>query len=164
MPAVRPGSTQRPFAEINVTPFVDVVLVLLIIFMVTAPMMQQGIDVDLPDTATQPLRVQEEPLVLTVKKDGKVYVGRKELPWDELEAKLRAIFDGQERKEVFHRDHGRKGARGRGNGGVRSRRRLIGSFPRWTGARGVGRPRERRGCERSSCSLRTRKPPPRVSS
>ena len=89
--------------EINVTPFVDVMLVLLIIFMVTAPMMQQGIDVDLPDTATQPLRVQEEPLVLTVKKDGKVYVGRKELPWDELEAKLRAIFDGQERKEVFLR-------------------------------------------------------------
>ena len=48
MPAPRPGSTQRPLSEINVTPFVDVMLVLLIIFMVTAPMMQQGIDVDLP--------------------------------------------------------------------------------------------------------------------
>jgi biopolymer transport protein TolR len=58
-------SDRRPFAEINVTPFVDVVLVLLIIFMVTAPMMQQGIDVDLPKTTTQNLRVHNEPLIIT---------------------------------------------------------------------------------------------------
>ena len=57
-------------SEINVTPFVDVMLVLLIIFMVAAPMMTQGIDVDLPKTTTQPLRVKDEPLILTVKKDG----------------------------------------------------------------------------------------------
>ena len=54
-------------SEINVTPFVDVVLVLLVIFMVTAPMMQQGIDVDLPETTTQNLRVRNEPLIITVK-------------------------------------------------------------------------------------------------
>ena len=75
MGAVRRGGAHQPLSEINVTPFVDVMLVLLIIFMVTAPMMQQGVDVDLPETTTQPIRVQDEPLILTVQKDGKVYVG-----------------------------------------------------------------------------------------
>ncbi len=103
MPAPRPGSTQRPLSEINVTPFVDVMLVLLIIFMVTAPMMQQGIDVDLPETTTQNIRVRDEPLVLTVKKDGKYYLARKEIPGDELLAKLRAIFEGVDNKEIYLR-------------------------------------------------------------
>jgi len=84
MGAVRRGSVHHPLSEINVTPFVDVMLVLLIIFMVTAPMMQQGVDVDLPETTTQPIRVQDEPLILTVKKDGKVHVGRREIPQAEL--------------------------------------------------------------------------------
>jgi len=53
----RLGTTLRPLSEINVTPFVDVMLVLLIIFMVTAPLMQQGVAVDLPETTSQPLRV-----------------------------------------------------------------------------------------------------------
>jgi biopolymer transport protein TolR len=70
---------------------VDVMLVLLIIFMVTAPMMQQGVDVDLPKTTTQNLRIESEPLVLTVKQDG------------DLGAKLEAIFDGLDRKELFLR-------------------------------------------------------------
>jgi biopolymer transport protein TolR len=100
---LRPGSTHRPMSEINVTPFVDVMLVLLVIFMVTAPMMQQGIDVDLPETTTQPLRVTDEPLILTVKKDGTYHVGRKELPADELRAKLEAIFEGRDTKELYLR-------------------------------------------------------------
>ena len=58
---------RRALSEINVTPFVDVMLVLLIIFMVTAPLMQQGIDVDLPETTTQPIRVRSDPLILSVK-------------------------------------------------------------------------------------------------
>ena len=103
MGALRSGSAQRPMSEINVTPFVDVVLVLLIIFMVTAPMMQQGIDVDLPETTTQPLRVQDEPLILTVKKGGKFFLARMEIPEDELLVKLEAIFEGTDRKEVFLR-------------------------------------------------------------
>ena len=69
-------------------------LVLLIIFMVTAPMMQQGIDVDLPETTTQPLRVKDEPLILTVKKDGKYYLGRKEIPVDELRRSSRRSSRG----------------------------------------------------------------------
>ena len=94
---------QRPLSEINVTPFVDVMLVLLVIFMVTAPMMLQGVDVDLPETTTQPLRVKDEPLILTVKKDGKYYVGRKEIPMVVLRQKLEAIFEGRDSKEIFLR-------------------------------------------------------------
>jgi biopolymer transport protein TolR len=100
---LRPGSLQRPLSEINVTPFVDVMLVLLIIFMVTAPMMQQGIDVDLPDTTTQDIRIQEEPLILTVQKDGKVFLARREIPIDELEEKMKAILEGLDKKEIFLR-------------------------------------------------------------
>jgi len=103
--AVRPADTHggRPLSEINVTPFVDVMLVLLVIFMVTAPMMTQGVDVDLPDTTTQPLRIREEPLMLTVRKDGKVFLGRSEVPAADLEAKLAAIFEGQAEPELFLR-------------------------------------------------------------
>ena len=103
MGAVRPGGQGRPLSEINVTPFVDVMLVLLIIFMVAAPMMQQGIDVDLPETTTQPLRVKDEPLILTVKKDGKLFLGRQEIPQAELQAKLAAIFEGKDSKEIYLR-------------------------------------------------------------
>ncbi len=103
MLSARPDSTSRPLSEINVTPFVDVMLVLLIIFMVTAPMMMSGIDVNLPETSTQPLRVRDEPLILTVKKDGAVYVARVEVPVAELAAKLGAIFEGRDTKEIFLR-------------------------------------------------------------
>jgi biopolymer transport protein TolR len=99
----RPGAAHQPLSEINVTPFVDVMLVLLVIFMVTAPMMLQGVDVDLPETLTQPLRVKDEPLILTVKKDGKYYVGRKEIPVVVLRQKLEAIFEGRDSKEIFLR-------------------------------------------------------------
>ncbi len=93
MAALRTG-THQPLAEINVTPFVDVMLVLLIIFMVTAPMMQQGIDVELPETTTQDIRVREEPLILSVQKDGKVFLARREIPIEELAEKMKAIFEG----------------------------------------------------------------------
>jgi len=90
-------------SEINVTPFVDVMLVLLIIFMVTAPLMQQGIDVDLPETTTQQLRVQDEPLVLTIDKEGKYHLGRREVSKADLSEKLEAIFEGRDSKEIFLR-------------------------------------------------------------
>ena len=97
------GSVHRPLSEINVTPFVDVMLVLLVIFMVTAPLMYEGIDVDLPETTTQPLRVRSEPLILTVKKDGRYFIARKQISEDELSQKLQAIFAGLDRKEIFLR-------------------------------------------------------------
>lgn len=90
-------------SDINVTPFVDVMLVLLIIFMVTAPLMQQGMDVNLPETTTQPLRVKDDPLVLTVQKDGKYFLARKEVPLAELVVKLEAIFDARGSSEIFLR-------------------------------------------------------------
>jgi biopolymer transport protein TolR len=93
----------REISEINVTPFVDVMLVLLVIFMVTAPMMQQGVDVDLPQTTTQPLRLQQEPLVLTVRKDGKAFLGRQEIALTELQAKLVAVFGARGDKELYLR-------------------------------------------------------------
>jgi biopolymer transport protein TolR len=98
------GKTHRPMSEINVTPFVDVMLVLLIIFMVTAPMMEQGLEVDLPNTNTENIRVKDQPLVITVKRDGKIHLaesGAFEL--DELEAKLDAILDADATREVFLR-------------------------------------------------------------
>ena len=94
---------RRALSEINVTPFVDVMLVLLIIFMVTAPLLQQGIDVDLPETTTQPIRVRNEPLILSVEANGKYHLGRTEVPIGELVAKLESIFDARGSKELFLR-------------------------------------------------------------
>jgi len=99
----RAAQGRRANSEINVTPFVDVMLVLLIIFMVTAPLMHQGIDVDLPETTTQPIRVKSDPLILSVKKDGRYYLGRKEVAFADLASKLEALFDARDSKEVFLR-------------------------------------------------------------
>lgn len=101
--AGRTTREHRAFSEINVTPFVDVMLVLLVIFMVTAPMLEQGIDVDLPETTTQPLQMREEPLVLSVKKDGTYHLARQQIPIEELQAKLTAIFQGASDKEIYLR-------------------------------------------------------------
>ena len=98
------SKTHRPMAEINVTPFVDVMLVLLIIFMVTAPMMEQGLEVDLPNTTTQNIRVKDVPLVITVMRDGKIHLAESQpFALDELEAKLDAILDADASREVFLR-------------------------------------------------------------
>jgi biopolymer transport protein TolR len=101
--SVKTSNGRRANAEINVTPFVDVMLVLLVIFMLTAPLMQQGMNVDLPETTTQALRVKDSPLILTVKKDGKYYLGRKEVAGAELQAKLEAVFEARGSKEIYLR-------------------------------------------------------------
>lgn len=90
-------------SEINVTPFVDVMLVLLVIFMVTAPLLQQGIDVELPKTQSEGLPSKEEPLVVTVKRDGTLLVQRAEVPIADLGGKLEKIFESRANKEVFLR-------------------------------------------------------------
>ena len=98
------GKTHRPLAEINVTPLVDVMLVLLIIFMVTAPMMEQGLDVDLPKTNTENIRVKDVPLVITVTREGKIHLAESEpFKLDELQAKLDSILDQDASREVFLR-------------------------------------------------------------
>jgi biopolymer transport protein TolR len=79
------GNGRAPLGEINVTPLVDVMLVLLIIFMVTAPLLQQGIKVDLPNTDAPPMKTStEERLVLTLTKDMRAYLGKTEVPLERL--------------------------------------------------------------------------------
>lgn len=90
-------------AEINVTPFVDVMLVLLIIFMVTAPMMTQGVDVDLPKTrSVRTLPAGSDHLVLTVKKDGGLYLDEYNVPFEDLAQHLQNLVVNQ-KKQLFLR-------------------------------------------------------------
>ena len=97
------GGRRQPMSEINVTPFVDVMLVLLVIFMVTAPLLQQGIPIELPKTQSEGLKSDDEPLVVTVKRDGEVFVQSAEVELDTLEAKLQSIFSTRGDREVFLR-------------------------------------------------------------
>lgn len=86
--AMNVGGSGRALADINVTPMVDVMLVLLIIFMVTAPFIQQGVAVDLPQTKAPTLDVDEDRLVLTVTKERKLFIGETEIPYTQLREKL----------------------------------------------------------------------------
>jgi biopolymer transport protein TolR len=88
-------------SEINVTPLVDVMLVLLIVFMISAPLMQQGIQVDLPKTKSPALSEQEKPVVLVVNKSGSVQIAGNSIPSSQLTEKLKAIFEKREKKEIF---------------------------------------------------------------
>jgi biopolymer transport protein TolR len=76
MGPIRGNGSKRLVSEINVTPLVDVMLVLLIIFMITAPMMTQGLDVDLPETTTKSLRQQEEPIIVSIDKEGTIMLDK----------------------------------------------------------------------------------------
>lgn len=103
----RKRSRARPMAEINVTPFVDVMLVLLIIFMVAAPLLTVGVPVELPKTAAGALSAdQEEPLTVTITSTGSVQIQTTETPREELIAKLRAISSERESDRVFLRADG----------------------------------------------------------
>ena len=101
--SLKPGARRRAISDINVTPFVDVMLVLLVIFMVTAPLIHQGIAVELPKTQSEGLRSSDEALVVTVKRDGGIFVQRAEVKMAELETKLTSIFESRANKEVFLR-------------------------------------------------------------
>jgi biopolymer transport protein TolR len=92
---------RRPMADINVTPLVDVMLVLLVIFMVTAPMMQQGVQVNLPKANTKAMTPQDEAVVVSVDKSGKVFINKDEIPAADLRNRLTAMFATREKKEVF---------------------------------------------------------------
>jgi biopolymer transport protein TolR len=85
------GSKRSVMSEINVTPMVDVMLVLLIIFMVTSPMLVAGVKVDLPDTSSSPISGQDEPLSVTMDKDGNLYIMESKIQKNELIEKLKAI-------------------------------------------------------------------------
>ncbi len=97
----RNNSDRGTMSQINVTPLVDVMLVLLVIFMVTAPMMQQGMQVNLPKAETKALSAKEEAVVVSIERNGKVFLDRSEIPQGELKAKLTAMFATRSKKEVF---------------------------------------------------------------
>ena len=106
------GGRRRALAEINVTPFVDVMLVLLIVFMVTAPLLTVGVPVDLPKTKAQTLGQEREPLAVTVKRDGSIYLQNTPIAEGELVAKLTAIAANGYDQRIFVRgdkavDYGR---------------------------------------------------------
>ncbi|MEP3784852.1 protein TolR [Ascidiaceihabitans sp.] len=103
----RRGGRTRPMAEINVTPFVDVMLVLLIIFMVAAPLLTVGVPVELPKTAAGALDVeQEEPLTVTITAEGEVQIQTTATARDDLVPKLRAIASERDSDKVFLRADG----------------------------------------------------------
>ncbi len=93
----------KPFSEINVTPFVDVMLVLLIIFMVTAPLLTVGVQVDLPESNADSLQANNEPLELTISKDGSIYIQETEINIKELIPKLIAITDNRLDTKIYVR-------------------------------------------------------------
>jgi biopolymer transport protein TolR len=97
------GNSDRLMSDINVTPFVDVMLVLLIIFMVTAPMMLQGVDVALPETTSKPLIAQKENLIITINKKNQIFINDFQITLDFLQEKLKKILEGHENREVYLR-------------------------------------------------------------
>jgi biopolymer transport protein TolR len=93
----------RPLAEINVTPLVDVMLVLLIIFMVTAPLMTSGVPVDLPKTTAQPLNSDSEPLTVSIDAQGAIFLQDQQVQLPELVTKLQAIAQNDAARRIFVR-------------------------------------------------------------
>lgn len=94
---------RRLMSEINVTPLVDVMLVLLIIFMVTAPMMTQGVEVNLPQTTTKAIKTTEDPLIMTINRKGEVFLENRLLNVDEIETKLGTIVKYRTDKDILLR-------------------------------------------------------------
>jgi biopolymer transport protein TolR len=88
-------------SEINVTPFVDVMLVLLVIFMITAPMMVQGIDVNLPKVSGNNINMDKNPLILTISKNGKIFINREEIKFFQLRYRIKNIYKYRLNKELI---------------------------------------------------------------
>jgi biopolymer transport protein TolR len=106
----RPGGGRRsrskrhaPMHEINVTPFVDVMLVLLIIFMVTAPLLTSGVPLELPEAKGQQLQASKEPVTISVQKDGKVFIQETQVQLNDIASKLKAIAKNGYDEPIFVR-------------------------------------------------------------
>lgn len=96
------GSKSRAvLSEINVTPLVDVMLVLLIMFMVTTPLMQQGIEVDLPKTSSAGVEMTDEPFILVIDAAKNITVAKNQVTLESLKARLKAIFQNRKNKQVY---------------------------------------------------------------
>jgi len=97
------GGDRRMMSEINVTPLVDVMLVLLIIFMVTAPMLTQGVDVNLPQANAKAMRAEEERLVITVDMHSRIFIGKQPVEFNRLQSALAAIVAQRVDRQVYFR-------------------------------------------------------------
>lgn len=95
------GGANAPMSEINITPFVDVMLVLLIIFMITAPMMTKGVEIDLPKAKAMPMDVDESKLMLMIDAEQRVFLGETEIPHERLEEALAANARLQREGELY---------------------------------------------------------------
>ena len=97
------GKSRMIVSEINVTPLVDVMLVLLIMFMVTTPLMQQGMNIDLPKTSPAGVEIKEEPFDINITSDKKIYIGKNPVALSNLKNKLSGIFANRRDKQVYLR-------------------------------------------------------------
>ena len=96
-------SGKEPISEINVTPFVDVMLVLLIIFMVTAPLLTVGVQVDLPETSADTLPEETEPLTLTINAKGEIFIQETKVEYEKIIAKIMAVSNNRTDTRIFVR-------------------------------------------------------------
>ena len=97
------SSKKEPISEINVTPFVDVMLVLLIIFMVTAPLLTVGVQVDLPETSADTLQEETEPLTLTINAKGEIFIQETKVEYEKIIAKIMAVSNNRTDTRIFVR-------------------------------------------------------------
>ncbi|MNT14339.1 Biopolymer transport protein ExbD [compost metagenome] len=95
------GKGRATLSEINITPLVDVMLVLLIMFMVTTPLMQQGIEVDLPKTSASGVEVNDEPFVLVINANQTMTAAKQKIAMPDLRTKIKAIFETRKNKQVY---------------------------------------------------------------
>jgi len=95
------GNHSSLMSDINVTPFVDVMLVLLIIFMVTAPMMMEGVNVSLPEATAKPLVSEKKPLIVNIDSENRIFINDFKVTVDGLGEKLNKILDGRKDREVY---------------------------------------------------------------
>jgi len=93
----------RPMSDINVTPFVDVMLVLLIVFMVTAPLLTAGVPIDLPQASVQPLAVDKKPIMITIDPEGKIFVGEDEVTMETLVPTVTGLANGSFEERIYVR-------------------------------------------------------------
>ncbi|HOP86316.1 MAG TPA: biopolymer transporter ExbD [Syntrophorhabdaceae bacterium] len=93
--------TKNPLSEINIIPLVDIMLVLLIIFMITAPMMQHGMNIDVPKLTTKPLPAKDEPQILSITKDQRLILNEKRIDVKDLKQAIQFLFSNKQNKEIF---------------------------------------------------------------